>query len=268
MTDPIKEARDLLPCPLKYYWADDEEGPYQGPFDSRDLAISDAYCYRAKCFDDPSQTDGFFMIQTKGLLVDAEESPAYVLSIDVTDEFHDAWNTRAALDQVQKPVDVDNDYHQGIIPGYNCGMSWDGKNIRGDKDSVKAVSDALHEASHVPGLKAEIIRLRDAYKKLINIDELKAEVSHQVCNGPDNECTHCIAICQTIDHLAASGHLQTPVKGWKLVPVEATEEMLTAGGLIVENQDYRPDRALPTLRNAYKAMIEATPPATERKEDE
>lgn len=85
---------DLLPDRLKYFWADDEEGPYQGPFDSRDLAISDAYCYRAKCFDDPSQEDGFFMMQTNGLLIDAELAPWRVLAIDVTDEFHDAWRNK------------------------------------------------------------------------------------------------------------------------------------------------------------------------------
>jgi hypothetical protein len=87
---------DLLPDRLKYFWADDEEGPYQGPFSSRELATSDAYTYRAKCFDDPSQDDGFFMMATHGLLVDAEDGPWRVLAIDVTDQFHDAWNTRAS----------------------------------------------------------------------------------------------------------------------------------------------------------------------------
>ena len=97
---------DLLPCPLKYWWADDEEGQYQGPFDSRELAISDAYCYRAKCFDDPSQDDGFFMLQSPGLLVDTEIGPYRVLAIDVTDEFHDVWKAPSSTRANERDLDI------------------------------------------------------------------------------------------------------------------------------------------------------------------
>lgn len=113
---------DLLPDDLKYWWADDEEGPYKGPFDSRDLAIDDAYCYRAECFDDPSQKDGLYLLHGKNY-PNPEYSedyprddfdnppehisgkPEYVTALNITDEFHKAWNTRAP----NKPAEVDLD---------------------------------------------------------------------------------------------------------------------------------------------------------------
>lgn len=41
----------------------------------------------------------------------------------------------------------------------------------------------------------------------MKLDDLKAELSHQICHGPDNECTHCIAISQAVDYLAKNGYL-------------------------------------------------------------
>lgn len=41
----------------------------------------------------------------------------------------------------------------------------------------------------------------------MKLDDLKVELSHQICHGPDNECTHCIAISQAVDYLAKNGYL-------------------------------------------------------------
>lgn len=119
---PLRSRKDrgdsMTPTPaakaklLPFWWADNEEGPYSGPFDSRDLAIDSAYCYRAECFDDPSQKDGFFLLNGEKYPNpeyssdypndDFENSPhhitgkpEYILALDITDEFHKAWNTRA-----------------------------------------------------------------------------------------------------------------------------------------------------------------------------
>lgn len=45
--------------------------------------------------------------------------------------------------------------------GQDCGMSWDGKNVRGDKASIMAVKTALHEAGTVPELKDMIRTMQD-----------------------------------------------------------------------------------------------------------
>ena len=100
----------LKPCP--FWWADNEEGNYHGPCETEDQAISEAYIYRAQCFDDPSQADGFWILQGEQYK-NPEHSPdypkddfdncpyhisgkpKYVLAMDITDKFYEAWNTRA-----------------------------------------------------------------------------------------------------------------------------------------------------------------------------
>lgn len=92
----------------KYWWANDEEGPYKGPFETEDDCHSDAYCDRADCFDDPSRHTGVWILNGKPYDnpdYDPEEprdgydncpfnitgTPKYVESLDITDKFHDAW---------------------------------------------------------------------------------------------------------------------------------------------------------------------------------
>lgn len=41
----------------------------------------------------------------------------------------------------------------------DCGLGWDGKNIRGDKASIEAVREALHTQGIVPALRARLNEL-------------------------------------------------------------------------------------------------------------
>jgi len=91
-------------------------------------------------------------------------------------------------------------------------------------------------------------------------------------------------INQVIDHLAARGHLQTPVPGWKLVPVNAPQAVTSLKMAINLEEDtggLRFTGKFPNvnsqatvyfnetqLRDIYRLMIAATPPATERTGDE
>lgn len=95
---------------LKFWWSDDEEGPYQGPFDTKEEAYDEAYCYPAACFDDPSQNDGLYILYGKTYEnpeheaeyghddVDNPKSlitgkPAFVTATEITDMFHKEWKT-------------------------------------------------------------------------------------------------------------------------------------------------------------------------------
>jgi len=90
-----------------WWWSDDQEN-YKGPFDSRDAAISDAYCYRAECFDDPEKAEGFYVLQAAqranpeyepelGYYSDGnfqfflDGKAEHVTALTVTDMFHDTW---------------------------------------------------------------------------------------------------------------------------------------------------------------------------------
>ena len=42
----------------------------------------------------------------------------------------------------------------------NCALSWDGKNVYGDENSIKFVKNAIHEACTVPELKERIRQMQ------------------------------------------------------------------------------------------------------------
>lgn len=97
-----------------WYWGDNEED-FKGGFEFKDEAISDAYCYRATCFDDPVSSDGFYLLygrEYKNPDYDPDfptndennpkhltGKPEYIEAIKITDIFHDHWNTRKDLAQ-------------------------------------------------------------------------------------------------------------------------------------------------------------------------
>jgi Lar family restriction alleviation protein len=153
MTDPIKEARDLLPCPFcgghAYYNFTD--------------AGAERKYYRVHC----------------------EKCDAHIRHPYIgKDAAREAWNTRAALDQVQNVgVDVDamtNQQH------YDCGYH----------DAVRNCIDKGCQASGHLQTPAPI-----------DVEALKRELNkefHFTMNGPVN---------YIVEYLLDKGHLQTPVKG-------------------------------------------------------
>lgn len=93
----------------KYWWSDDEEGSYHGPFNNKDEAINAAYIYRAKCFEDPSQSSGFYLtcgyaypnpefdhehphhdFNNPKMLISG--NPTFFPAIEVTDYFYSVWD--------------------------------------------------------------------------------------------------------------------------------------------------------------------------------
>ena len=108
------------PEELKYWWSDDEEIIRSDAFETREQAYSDAYCSRAQCFDDPSQSDGFYLHHGQKVDNPDFDEEAYkhygfdednfqqlfkgkterVDALTVTDLFHDQWVklTRPAKD--------------------------------------------------------------------------------------------------------------------------------------------------------------------------
>ena len=107
----MKDYTALENAAIPWWWADDEEGPYQGPFNSRDDAISEAFQARAQCFDDPASSAAFFLLNGKqypnpdydpsDCLYDCENQkfhiggkPECVSADDIHDMFYDAWVKR------------------------------------------------------------------------------------------------------------------------------------------------------------------------------
>lgn len=109
---------------LKFWWSDDEEIIRSEAFETREQAYSDAYCSRAQCFDDTSQSDGFYLHHGKMVPnpdYDADYAKHYggfdednaptlfegkterIEALKVTDMFHDQWvkaPTRVTGDEV------------------------------------------------------------------------------------------------------------------------------------------------------------------------
>ena len=52
----------------------------------------------------------------------------------------------------------------------NCALSWDGKNVYGDENSIKFVKNAIHEAGTVPELKE---RIRQMQAKIDSLESNK-----------------------------------------------------------------------------------------------
>lgn len=90
-----------------YYWSNDAEVIRSDGFATKELAYSDAFSYRAECFDDPSQNDRFFLHHghmVKNVDFDKDYAPSEdnaqflfegttteVLAHVVLDYFHDQW---------------------------------------------------------------------------------------------------------------------------------------------------------------------------------
>lgn len=63
----------------------------------------------------------------------------------------------------------------------------------------------------------------------------------------------------TIDHLAATGHLNPVREGWKLVPIEPTDKMIQAGVQAGVNATPKP-----WCPETWKAMLDAAPELTRK----
>lgn len=120
-----------------------------------------------------------------------------------------AWNTRTP----NKPAEVDLDAlnilnGDGILPDSikeKVYKNWP----KCDLPPEVKIATALKMGWSLDQVRDDVeTTLRGCFKS-IDVNDLKAELSHQICNGPESECTHCIAICQTVDYLASSGHLAT-----------------------------------------------------------
>ncbi|PZQ46157.1 MAG: hypothetical protein DI551_05620 [Micavibrio aeruginosavorus] len=87
-----------------------------------------------------------------------------------------------------------------------------------------------------------------------------------VCDCEHNADKFTKRIMIDIDHLAANGHLDKPVPdGWKLVPVEPTDDMIQAAldncPFVIEEEDVC--ETTDTLMIVYKAMLSAAPVQTD-----
>jgi hypothetical protein len=91
-------------------------------------------------------------------------------------------------------------------------------------------------------------------------EELIDNVYHKQEHDDYTLLTFMKVIRDVIPYLAASGHLQTPVQGWKLVPVKMTAEMKAAYTSVILGWGREPGN----IMEAWDAVLEATPPATER----
>jgi hypothetical protein len=124
---------------LQYWWSDYEEIIISEAFETREQAYSDAYCYRAECFDDPAENDGFFLHYGKMVEnpdYDADYAKEYgfcednspllfegtterIDAITVTDFFHDQWVKSHTPASVQKLVDALETIYKGVMTDIN-----------------------------------------------------------------------------------------------------------------------------------------------------
>ena len=132
--------------------------------------------------------------------------------------------------------------------------------------SAMAIGHQDNVPGHIATIKAALTPAPIDVDALIRVVPYPAEDEKQYSNcALANERVR--GYNEAVNNLARCGHLQTPVPGWKLVPVEPDAVMLECG--FMELQD--PTKGHDEIRRIYKAMLcnaEATPPATERTGDE
>jgi hypothetical protein len=106
----------------------------------------------------------------------------------------------------------------------------------------------MHVSCQMDRIDTALAALDQVQNVGVDVDALQKEYAAQYFYPRSK-----LVASEVVRNLAAKGHLQTPVKGWKLVPVEPTFEMIDAWNSKVKYYD-----TFFEVEN-YKAMLDAAP---------
>lgn len=79
-----------------------------------------------------------------------------------------------------------------------------------DEQTTETIRHALRILSNKDDKLCVVSRASLSRPAPSGVEELKAEICHQLCYGPDAECNHCQLIRQTVDYLATTGRIAKP----------------------------------------------------------